>query len=237
MREEQSQSTISRRPSAAACHTCTCNVTACLLALVHECSPFQTPSLIVQMVDCTNKSVNATHCLLMTSVLIRKMFTVLYFFTPPPRPSSGSYVCWKFTCILSSGYFCYGAFCAAAPNITCPAAFRTEVTESLTRIVRGFGSLPMTIIHTPAIGSMSGMNVASPFSVIWSLSGSLPQLMLGQNVSVTWNVSYVDTACSSVTGQPTVLANCLAVPTSSSCTTNVLLVSKLSNYQDYLFVV
>ena len=95
----------------------------------------------------------------------------------------------------------------------------------------------MKITHTPAIGSISGMNVASPFSVVWSLSGSLPQLMIGQNVSVTWSVSYVDTACSSVTGQPTALANCLAVPTSSNCTTNVLLVSKLSSSQDYLYVV
>ena len=95
----------------------------------------------------------------------------------------------------------------------------------------------MRITRSPAIGSISGMNVASTFSVIWSLSGSLPQRMIGQNVSVTWNVSYVDTECSTVTGQSSVLESCLAVPTSSNCTTNVLLVSKLSSSQDYLYVV
>ena len=198
--------------------------------------PLSDPSLIVQMVDCTSKSVNATHCLLMTSVLFLKMFTVLFLHPPPPPPLL------RFLCVLEIylrslfWLFCYGAFCAAALNITCPAAFRTEVTESVTRIVRGFGSLPMRITHTPAIGSISGMNVASPFSVIWSLNGSLPQLMLGQNMSVTWSVSYVGTACSSVVGQSSVLENCMAVPTSSNCTTNVLLVSKLSSSQDYLYV-
>ena len=197
--------------------------------------PFQAPSLIVQMVDCTSKSVNATHCLLMTSVLFRKMFTVLFLHLPPPPPALLRFLCVLEICLHSLFWlFCYGAFCAAAPNITCPAAFRTEVTENLTRIVRGYGSLPIRITHTPAIGSISGMNVASTFSVIWSLSGSLPQLMIGQNVSVTWNVAYVDTACSSVTDQPTVLADCLAVPTSSNCTTNVLLVSKLLSSHDYL---
>ena len=50
VRQDQSQSAIGRRPSAAACHSCTCHVVAFVLAPVHECAPIQTLLPIVQMV-------------------------------------------------------------------------------------------------------------------------------------------------------------------------------------------
>ena len=128
-------------------------------------------------------------------------------------------------------------FYAAVPSIRCPADFRIEETESLTRVVQVSGSLPVIVTHTPIIGSNSRTNTTSPFSVTWSLSGNHSDLMLGQDVPVTWKVLYVDEACSGVTGQSSVLANCSAIPTSSSCTTNVLQVSKLSSSLDYLYVV
>ena len=128
-------------------------------------------------------------------------------------------------------------FYAAVLSIRCPPDFRIEETESLTRVVQVSKSLPVIVTHTPIIGSNSITNTISLFNATWSLNGNHPDLMLGQNVSVTWNVSYVDEACSNVTGQSSVSANCLAIPTSSSCTTNVLQVSKLSSSLDYLYVV
>ena len=112
---------------------------------------------------------------------------------------------------------------AANLSITCPTSFRVEQDESLTVVVEVSRSLPINATATPEIGSS---RIDEP-NVTWSVNGNDSRLLLAQNVSVTWNVSYVDSTCSSVVGEASVLANCLAKSAAGNCTTNVLQVSKL----------
>ena len=112
---------------------------------------------------------------------------------------------------------------AANLSITCPTSFRVEQDESLTVVVEVSRSLPINATATPEIGSS---RIDEP-NVTWSINGNDSRLLLAQNVSVTWSVSYVDSACSGVTSQASVMANCLAKSTAGNCTTNVLQVSKL----------
>ena len=122
---------------------------------------------------------------------------------------------------------------AAKLSINCPTTFRVEQDESLTVVVKVSRLLPVNATPTPKIGSS---RIDEP-NVMWSVNGNDSGLLLAQSVSVTWNVSYVDSTCSGVIGQPSVLANCLAKSTAGNCTTNVLQVSKLPSSLNcfYLF--
>ena len=121
---------------------------------------------------------------------------------------------------------------AANLRITCPTSFRVEQDESLTVVVEVSRSLPINATATPEIGSS---RIDEP-NITWSVNGNDSGLLLAQNVSVTWNVSYVDSTCSGVIVQPSVLANCLAKSTASNCTTNVLQVSKLPSSLNCFYV-
>ena len=104
-----------------------------------------------------------------------------------------------------------------------------EESRNHIKVIEVTGSQPVNVTGKPQIGTTNGTYRTTQGNVTWSLNGSDPRLTLGQNVSVAWNVSYVDVGCSSVVGQPIVLANCLAIPTFRTCTTNVIKVSKLQN--------
>ena len=114
-------------------------------------------------------------------------------------------------------------------NITCPESFRIEESQTSTRIIETSRYLPVHVTAAPLIGNITRPDTISHSNVTWSLYGNDPTLILGQNISVTLNVSYVDATCSGVVGQSSVLGNCLAIPTSSNCTTQVLKVSKLQS--------
>ena len=120
---------------------------------------------------------------------------------------------------------------AANLRITCPTSFRVEKGESLTVVVEVSRSLPINATATPEIGSS---RIDEP-NVTWSVNGNDSGLLLAQNISVTWNVSYVDSTCSGVVGDPGVLANCLA-NTADNCTTDVLQVSKLPSSLNCFYV-
>ena len=120
-------------------------------------------------------------------------------------------------------------------NTTCPESYRIEESQTSTRIIETFRSLPVHVTATPFIGNITIPDTISHSNVTWSLYGNDPTLILGQNLSVTLKVSYVDTKCSGVTSQTSVLANCVANATSSNCTTQVLKVSKLQSSLRYLY--
>ena len=125
---------------------------------------------------------------------------------------------------------CYHILChSVSPGITCPENFRIEESQNHIKVIEATGSQPVNVTGTPQIGATNGTYRTTQGNVTWSLNGSDPRLTLGQNVSVTWNVSYVDVGCSSVAGQSSVIANCLAIPILRTCTTNVIKVSKLQN--------
>ena len=123
---------------------------------------------------------------------------------------------------------CYHILChSVAPGITCPENFRIEESQNHIKLIEVTGSPPVRVTGNPQIGTTNGTYRTTQGNVTWSLNGSDPRLTLGQNVSVAWTVSYVDVGCSSVAGEPIVLANCLAIPILRTCTTNVIKVSKL----------
>ena len=123
---------------------------------------------------------------------------------------------------------CYHILChSVPPGITCPENFRIEESQNHIKVIEVTTSQPVNVTGTPKIGATNGTYRTTQGNVTWSLNGSDPRLTLGQNVSVAWNVSYVEVECSSVVGQPSVFANCSAIPTFRTCTTKVLKVSKL----------
>ena len=113
---------------------------------------------------------------------------------------------------------------AAAPNITCPPDVVFE-ESNISRMIEISGYLPVNVTSGLQTQRYGFNGTSTHLSVPWPL-GSDPRLILGQNVSITWNVSYGGVECSSVTNKSSVLANCTMIHTSSSCTTNVLKFSK-----------
>ena len=116
--------------------------------------------------------------------------------------------------------------CIAELNIVCPADFRVEESESLSRTISISRSLPVRITASPPIGGSKSAGDIPLDNVTWLLNGSDPGLRLAHDIAVTWNMSYVSTGCSSVASNPAVYAACAAINTSITCITNVLKVSK-----------
>ena len=125
-------------------------------------------------------------------------------------------------------------FYTAPLNTTCPEDFRIEERETTIKSILISRSLPVTVTPSRVIGSTTNTSTASRLQVTWSLSGNDTELVLNHAVMVTWNVTYVDLACSGSISSSSAEANCLAINTSSTCTTSVLKVSKSPNVLNYL---
>ena len=120
----------------------------------------------------------------------------------------------------------YVVFYAAAPSISCPSHVRVEEGEISTITFQASRSLPAKVTATPRIGDLKTTDQTSNIDVMWTLDGNDAALTLGKNIGITWNVSYIDVRCSGIGGNPAIEMNCLSFPTSSTCTTNVVKISK-----------
>ena len=126
---------------------------------------------------------------------------------------------------------------AAPLDIDCFDDFLIDESQSLTRSEEVWRSLPVSVTFTPQIGGLHVMTSnQTHLGLTWSVSGNDPGLILGTAVPITWNVTYNDSMCSAVTGQPGVLTSCLAINLSTVCTTNVTKISKSPWLPDCLCV-
>ena len=90
---------------------------------------------------------------------------------------------------------------------------------------------------TPQIGITNRTHRSSSVgNVTWLINGTDPGHILGETMSATWNLSNLDIEFSNILREPSVFRNCSAIPTSSTCNTNVLKVSKLQNSGCYQYI-
>ena len=113
--------------------------------------------------------------------------------------------------------------CIAGLKIVCPADFRVEESESLSRTISISRSLPITITASPPIGGSKSTGAIPLDNVTWLLKGSDPGLRLAHDIAVTWDMSYVSKGCYCVGYYPNANVGRAVINTSITRITNVLI--------------